>query len=66
MMNNELKDRNGRPIGKLSTTLDGKQELKSSAGKPLGKYNPKTNQTHDASGRLVGNGNLLAALITDK
>jgi hypothetical protein len=63
MPTQDLKDRSGRLIGKIDIKSDGKQELRDSSGRLKGNYDPKTNQTKDSSGRLVGTGNLLTTLL---
>ena len=61
-MTQELRDKSGRLIGKISE-VSGKLEIRDSSGRLKGKFDPKTNETRDSSGRLVGKGNLLAALL---
>lgn len=63
-MDHILRDSNGRPIGKITVTSDGKLEGRDANGRLKGKYNPKDDRTYDSNGRLVGNGNLLATLIS--
>ena len=60
-----LRDRNGHLLGWIKE-VNGNYELRDASGRLLGRYNPKTNVTIDRSGRLVGRGNLLAALINNK
>lgn len=55
-----LKDKAGRIIGKIRKITGGKLEISDAAGRLKGYYDPKTNETKDSSGRLVGRGNLLA------
>ncbi|MGD1042583.1 MAG: hypothetical protein ABR913_05905 [Sedimentisphaerales bacterium] len=59
-----LRDKNGFIIGYLETRSDGEQTIRDSAGRMRGKYDPKRNFTYDENGRHVGEGNLLASLIT--
>jgi hypothetical protein len=63
-MKQELRDSNGRPIGSITITSSGKHEGRDANGRMKGSYDPKTNQTRDSSGRLVGKGNVLAAVVT--
>jgi len=60
-----LRDRNGHLLGKIKE-VNGEYELRDASGRLLGRYNPKTNVTRDRCGRLIGRGNLLAALIINK
>jgi hypothetical protein len=63
MADQELRDRNNRLIGKIKTLSNGKLELRDASNKLKGVYDPKTDQTKDASNRLVGKGNLLTTLL---
>lgn len=63
-MKQELRDSNGRPIGTITTVANGKQEGRDANGRLKGSYDPKTNHTRDSNGRVVGKGNMLAALVT--
>jgi phage/plasmid primase-like uncharacterized protein len=59
-----VRDRKGKLIGMLFVMQDGRIIFRSSGGKMLGTYYPKTNETRDHNGTLVGRGNLLTSLIT--
>lgn len=63
-MKQQLRDSNNRPIGTITTTSNGKLEGRDANGRLKGSYDPKTNQTRDSNGRVVGKGNVLAALVT--
>lgn len=63
-MKQELRDSNGRPIGSITTLANGKQEGRDANGRLKGSFDPKTNQTRDSGGRVVGKGNILSVLIT--
>jgi len=63
MADQVLKDKQGRTIGKISTSSNGVQTIKDPSGRTKGTYDPKTNKTKDAQGRLVGSGNLLTTLL---
>jgi hypothetical protein len=63
MADEELRDRSGRLLGKIRARGDGKLELRDPVGRLKGTYNPQNRQTRDRAGRLVGTGNLLAALL---
>ena len=59
-----LRDKQGRKIGVIETDPKGVQTIRNASGKKLGTYDPKTNKTRDAIGRVTGSGNLLTALLT--
>lgn len=63
MATQELRDRSNRLLGKIHTLSNGVLELRDASNRLKGKYDPKTNQTRDASNSLVGKGNLLASLL---
>jgi hypothetical protein len=63
-MKYQLRDSNSRTIGTITTTPGGKLEGRDASGRMKGSYDPKTNQTRDSNGRVVGRGNVLAAVIT--
>ncbi len=60
-----LRDRNGHLLGRIKE-VNGEYELRDASGRLLGRYNPKINVTRHRNGRLVGRGNLLATLISNK
>ena len=51
-------------LGEITVRSDGKHEGRNAGGSLRGTYDPKSNETRDSGGRLVGKGNLLASLIT--
>ena len=59
----ELRDKGGRLLGRITTKFGGKLELRTAGGALKGNYNPKTNDTRAPGGRLIGKGNLLATLL---
>lgn len=63
-MRQQLRDSSNRPIGTITTTTSGKLEGRDANGRLKGTYDPKTDQTRDSSGRVVGRGNVLAAVVT--
>ncbi len=63
-MKYQLRDSNSRPIGTITATPGGKLEGRDANGRFKGSYEPKTDQTRDSNGRVVGRGNVLAAVIT--
>lgn len=62
-MDQELRDKMGRLIGKIKTTGNGKQEIRDNMGRLKGTYDEKSNETRDNMGRLVGKGNQLSSLL---
>ena len=62
MADQELRDKSGKLLGKIKD-VGGKLEIRDSTGRLKGKFDPKTNETRDDAGRLLGKGNLLAALL---
>lgn len=64
MSTQTLKDSKYRIIGYIETRPDGTQVGKDEKYRVKGYYDPKTNKTKDANYRIVGEGNLLASLIT--
>lgn len=60
MTKQELRDRQGRLIGKIEVN-GSKETIRDAQGRLLGTFDGK--QTRDAQGRLVGNGNLLTTLL---
>lgn len=54
-----LKGKNGSLIGMVSDD----NKIFTKGGSLLGWYNPKTNTTHDKSGKLIGYGDLRTTLL---
>lgn len=63
-MKQQLRDSNNRPIGTITATTSGRLEGRDANGRLKGTYDPKSDQTRDSNGRVVGRGNVLAAVIT--
>ena len=63
-MKQQLRDSNNRPIGTITGMSGGKLEGRDANGRLKGTYDPKSDQTRDSNGRVVGRGNVLAAVIT--
>lgn len=63
-MEQVLRDSNNRPVGKIRTVSNEKLEGRDANGRLKGIYDARNNETRDSNGRVVGKGNLLAALIT--
>lgn len=64
MSTQTLKDSRNNIIGNIETKSDGTQVGKDARNNIKGYYDPKTNKTKDARNNIVGQGNLLASLIT--
>lgn len=64
MSTQTLKDSRYNIIGYIETRSDGTQVGKDSRYNIKGYYDPKTNKTKDSRYNIVGEGNLLASLIT--
>ena len=62
MATQELRDKSGRLLGKIKESGN-KLELRDASGRLKGTYNPRSNETRNSSGRLVGKGNMLTALL---
>ena len=58
----ELRDPRGKLLGRIKK-VGGKLEIRDARGRLKGRYDPKTNETRDANGKLIGKGNLLATLL---
>lgn len=65
MTTQTLKDNNYRIIGYIETRADGVQVGKDANFRIKGYYDPRLNQTKDSNFRVVGQGNLLAALVVN-
>ena len=63
MADQEIRDKNRRLLGKIKSISGGRFEIRNATGKLLGKYDPKQNETRNASGGLVGKGNQLTTLL---
>jgi hypothetical protein len=63
-MDQELRDRNNRLIGKIRVLSNGRHEGRDANNRLKGTYDPKTNETRDENNRLVGKGDLLSSLVT--
>jgi surface antigen len=59
----ELRDPQGRLLGKVINRHDGLKEARSASNQLLGRYDPESNETRSASNMLFGRGNQLAVLI---
>lgn len=62
-MEQVLRDKNGRMLGKVKQRSDGRLEGRDATGRLRGTYDPKLDKTRDHTGRIIGSGNLLATLI---
>jgi len=61
-MNTPLRSPNGQLLGTLHQE-NGYTILRDKHNNKLGAYNPRTNDTRDANGRLIGRGDLLGTLL---
>ena len=64
MSDQELRDPHGKLLGKIRSASSGKLEGRDATGRLKGSYDPKSDTTRDATGKLVGKGNLLSMLVT--
>lgn len=62
-MRQALNDHTGRVLGYIDSDAQGNLRLTAATGRLLGTYRPSINQTYDATGRMVGTGNLLSMLL---
>jgi hypothetical protein len=58
-----LFDKHSKVIGRIITLPDGRSMIQNPNAQTLGYYNPKTNQTINVHGGLVGRGNFLTNLL---
>jgi hypothetical protein len=56
--------KDGQVIGYVETRSDGKLMAKDTRNRIRGYYDSKTNETRDFTYKVVGQGNLLAAMVT--
>jgi hypothetical protein len=63
-MDHVLRDANSRIVGKIKTLSNGRLEGRDANSRLKGTYDPKSNETRDSNGHLIGKGNLLAAIVT--
>lgn len=63
MAKQELRDRNHHLLGHIETRSSGILEGRDKNHRLRGTYDPKRDETRDHNNRLVGKGNMLAALI---
>lgn len=62
-----LKDASGKTIGMVKVEDEsGVMTIRDSSGKFLGGYDPKTDETRNGSGRLIGRGNMLSVLLVNE
>lgn len=63
MTHQDLRNRQGHLLGRISTSKDGQLELSDPKGHLKGTYDPKRDFTRNRMGHVVGRGNLLATLL---
>ena len=66
MQKKEFKDAMSRPLGTIISRSSGVLEARDTLGRPKGTYDPRSNETRDTLGRLLGKGDMLPGLITKK
>jgi YD repeat-containing protein len=59
----QLRDEQGHLLGVIEQLADGNRLARDPQGRLLGGYNARANATRDRTGRLVGEGDLLALLL---
>ncbi len=60
-----LRDKSGHTIGYVDDRPN-EQVIFDASGRRKGHYDKKSNKTYDAAGHTLGEGNLLAALISER
>lgn len=65
MSTQTLKDAQYRIIGYIETRSDGVQVIKGPTYRIMGYYDPRTDQTKNERYQIVGQGNLLTALLVN-
>jgi hypothetical protein len=63
MADQELRDSNGRLLGRIKILFNGVLELRDRVGNLMGTYDPKSNETRDKAGKFVAKNNILASLL---
>ena len=61
-----LRDPSQRVLGTIRKRGDDTLEVRNSSNAFRGSYDPNTDETRDTTGRLIGTGNLLAALLVNE
>ncbi len=61
-----LRDPSQRVLGTVRKRSDDTLEIRNSSNKFRGSYDPSVDETRDSTGRLIGTGNLLAALLVNE
>lgn len=59
----QIRDQTNKLVATVKTLSSGKQEIRDARNKLLGTYEPRANETRDATNRLVAKGNVLTSLI---
>jgi hypothetical protein len=59
----DLRDKNGKIVGRIMESSDKTIRLYDSIGAYAGKYDPSSNTTYDKYGAYFGSGNLLTMLL---
>ena len=64
MTSEVIRNRSFQLMGFVETRSDGTQVAKDRNHRILGYFNPKSNDTRDATYKVIGRGNLLSSLIS--
>lgn len=64
MAKQQIRDRSNRLMATIEIKSSGKHEIRDPSNRLLGTYDPRTNDTRDASNRMVAKGNVLTSLIS--
>jgi hypothetical protein len=62
IMDQIIKDRNGKPEGIIRQMAGGREELLSNSGHPIAYYDPQTDATYMPGGGKIGSGNRLIGM----
>jgi hypothetical protein len=61
-----IKDRNGKPQGIVRQIAGGREELLSNSGHPIAYYDPQTDATYKPGGYRIGSGNRLVGMAGEE
>jgi hypothetical protein len=61
----DLRDKNGKVLGRIMKSSDGTLRLYDSIGAFKGSYDPRTDSTYDKYGAFYGSGNILAMILSE-
>lgn len=63
MADQQIRDRTNKLVATIRTMSSGKLEVRDARNRLLGTYDPRINETRDATNRLVARGNVLTSLV---